>query len=95
VRHQISKPKPKNHSKHNLQWQFFKQFFVCLAEKFPKSGNITQKIVSQFFAKSRLFLHFLDNNLLWSCSLCLKESSRPMLPLKGQCHEIFASGFFA
>jgi hypothetical protein len=94
VRHRISKPKQKNHSKHILQWQFFKQFFVCLAEKFAKSGNITQKIVSNFFQKVHN-LYTLDKNLLWSCSLCLKESSRPMLPLKGQCHEIFASGFFA
>ncbi len=63
-------------------------------QKFSKSGNITQKSY-KIISRSTQFLHFLDNNLLWSCSLCLKESSRPMPPLKGQRHKIFASSFFA
>jgi hypothetical protein len=89
VRHRISKPKQKNHSKHILQWQFFKQFFVCLAEKFAKSGNITQKIVSNFFQKVHN-LYTLDKNLLWSCSLCFS----PNAPFKRTMSRDFCFWFF-
>jgi hypothetical protein len=47
----------KNHSKLNLQGQF-NHFFVRLAEKFAKSGNMTPKIVSQYFQNVHNFYTF-------------------------------------